>query len=50
VARFAPQPEGLGPIFPDFFVNGRSKMIDIRRSSFLELEKIGFQRRSWESS
>jgi hypothetical protein len=38
-----------GADFPDFFVNRRSKMIDIRRSSLLELEKVGSQRRSWES-
>jgi len=38
-----------GANFPDFFVNRRSKIRHIRRSSLLELEKIGSQRRSWES-
>jgi hypothetical protein len=38
-----------GANFPDFFVNRRSKIVHIRRSSLLELEKICPQRRSWES-
>jgi hypothetical protein len=38
-----------GANFPDFVVNRRSKIRHIRRSSLLELEKIGSQRRSWES-
>jgi hypothetical protein len=39
-------PEGWGQFSP---FHRRSKMIDIRRSSLLELRKIGSQRRSRES-
>ena len=38
--RFPPQPEGTGVNFPGFVVARRSKMSNVRRSSFLELKKV----------
>ena len=36
-----------GANFPDFVVVRRSKIPDIRRSSLLELEKIGSRGQNW---
>ena len=51
--RFRPRicaaTRGAGAGFPHFVVIRRSKIPDIRRSSFLELGKTGAQRRPRES-